>query len=94
MSLINFPNIKLQVARLKGVQGVQETNFWTLCTNVYVGGVKLEVSKDADSKYIQTYTHLIFREVGVTQLYVQLDYEQSTNTYQNLQDTSNWNNYH
>lgn len=74
-----------KVARLEGVQGVQETNFWTLCTNYYVGGVKLEVSRDADPKYVVTHTQLIFRAVGVTQLYVQLDYEHSSNTYKNLQ---------
>lgn len=74
-----------KVARLEGVQGVQETNFWTLCTKYYVGGVKLEVSRDADPKYVVTHTQLIFRAVGVTQLYVQLDYEHSSNTYKNLQ---------
>jgi len=75
-----------KVASLQGVQGVHETNFWTLCTNYYVGGVKIEVSRDADPKYVVTHTQLIFRAVGVTQLYVQLDYEQSTNTYKNLQN--------
>jgi len=75
-----------KVASLQGVQGVHETNFWTLCTNVYVGGVKIEVSRDADPKYVVTHTQLIFRAVGVTQLYVQLDYEQSTSTYKNLQN--------
>ena len=78
--------LKSQVASLQGVQGVHETNFWTLCTNVYVGGVKIEVSRDADPKYVVTHTQLIFRAVGVTQLYVQLDYEQSTSTYKNLQN--------
>jgi len=64
-----------KVANLEGVQGVQETNFWTLCTNYYAGGVKIEVSKDADPKYVVTSTQMIFRAAGVTQLYVQLDYD-------------------
>ena len=71
---------------MEGVQGVQETNFWTLCTNYYVGGVKIEVAPNADAKYIVTHTQLIFRAVGVTQLYVQLDYEHNSNTYKNLQN--------
>ena len=74
----------LQVACLQGVVGFQETNFWTLCTNFYVGGVKLEVRHDADPKYIVTYTQLIFREAGVAQVYIQLDYEHSLNLYKNL----------
>lgn len=74
-----------KVAKLDGVQGVQETNFWTLCTNYYVGGVTIEVGQDADPKYVVTQTRLIFRDVGVKQLYVQLDYEQNLNTYKTLQ---------
>jgi hypothetical protein len=31
---------------------VQETHFWTLCSNYYCGGLKLEVSANADPKYI------------------------------------------
>ena len=30
----------------------QETHFWTLCTNYYCGGLKLEVAANADAKYI------------------------------------------
>ena len=83
----------LQVAALQGVVGVQETNFWTLCTNQYVGGVKLEVRHGSDPKYITTYTQLIFREAGVNQVYIQLDYEQRqqndySNGYKNLQSSN------
>lgn len=74
-----------QIRQLEGVQGVQETHFWTLCSNYYCGGVKLEVSANADQKYIVSHTQMIFRSIGVTQLFVQLDYEYSKNTYQNLQ---------
>ena len=73
--------------QLEGVQGVQETRFWTLCTNYYIGGVKLEVSSNCDAKYVVSHAQMIFRSIGVTQLYVQLDYElHNTNTYQNLQN--------
>ncbi|XP_023324518.1 zinc transporter 7 [Eurytemora carolleeae] len=75
-----------KVMSLEGVQGVQETHFWTLCTNFYCGGLKLEVSATADPKYIVSHTQMIFRGVGVNQLYVQLDYEHGQNTYRNLQN--------
>ena len=65
---------------------MQETHFWTLCSNYYVGGLKLEVSSAADQKYVVSHTQMIFRGIGVNQLFVQLDYEHSKNTYQNLQN--------
>ncbi len=75
-----------QILQLEGVQGVQETHFWTLCTDYYVGGLKLEVAADADQKYVVSHTQMIFRGIGVSQLFVQLDFEHSNRTYQNLQN--------
>lgn len=75
-----------QVMQLEGVQGVQETHFWTLCSNHFIGALKLEVSSNADQKYIVSHTQMIFRSVGVTQVYVQLDYEHHQSTYQNLKN--------
>jgi len=75
-----------KVMQLEGVQGVQETHFWTLCSNQFCGGLKLEVLPGADPKYIVSHTQMIFRGVGVTQMYVQLDYEYGQNTYRNLQN--------
>ena len=63
---------------------MQEPHFWTLCSNYYAGGIKLEVRKDADHKYVIAHTQMIFRAVGVNQLYVQLEYEQNQASYQNL----------
>jgi Co/Zn/Cd efflux system component len=89
VSLLNR-NPSFQVLSLEGVQGVQETHFWTLCSNYYVGGIKLEVSANADQKYIVSHAQMIFRGIGVTQLFVQLDYEHNQNTYQNLQNLKNF----
>lgn len=63
-----------KVTGLAGVYSVQEPHFWTLCSDVYVGAIKLEVSKNVDPKYVVTQTRSIFEEVGVRQIYVQLDY--------------------
>ena len=71
---------------MEGVQGVQETHFWTLCTNSFVGGLKLEVANTADPKYVVSHTQMIFRGLGVSQLFVQLDYEHRPKTYDNLQN--------
>lgn len=69
-----LPQCYNKVAQLAGVYSVQEPHFWTLCSDVYVGAIKLEVSKSADPKYILGHTHMIFSDVGVRQLYVQLDF--------------------
>ncbi len=69
-----LPHCYQKVMQLPDVYTIQEPHFWTLCSGVYVGSLKLEVSKDADLKYIVSHTHLIFTSIGVRQLYVQLDY--------------------
>jgi len=70
----SLPEAYQKVMQLEGVQGVHETHFWTLCTNFYCGGLKLEVSSNADAKYIVNHTQMIFRSINVTQLFVHLDF--------------------
>lgn len=69
-----LPQCYQKVMQLAGVYSIQDPHFWTLCSEVYVGALKLEVSRAADPKYIVDHTHLIFAAVGVRQMYVQLDY--------------------
>ena len=69
-----LPQCYQRVTGLAGVYSVQEPHFWTLCSDVYVGAVKLEVSKNVDPKYVQTHTRMIFEAIGVKQIYIQLDY--------------------
>ena len=59
-----------QVGQLDGVYSVQEPHFWTLCSDVYVGAIKLEVASDADLKYIQSQTHNIFTAVSDTHIVI------------------------
>lgn len=63
-----------KVTGLAGVYSVQEPHFWTLCTDSYVGALKLEVSKNVDPKYVVSQTQRIFAAVGVRRVTVQLDY--------------------
>lgn len=69
-----LPGCYHRVTELDGVYSVHEPHFWTLCSDVYVGTLKLEVAPDADGKYIVSQTHNIFTQAGVRQLFVQLDY--------------------
>lgn len=69
-----LPQCYQKVISLAGVYSVQEPHFWTLCSDVYVGAVKLEVSKSVDPKYVVSHTQMIFAAAGVRQMYIQLDY--------------------
>lgn len=69
-----LPSCYHKVMQLSDVYSIQEPHFWTLSSGVFVGSLKLEVSRDADLKYIVSHTHMIFNSAGVKQLYVQLDY--------------------
>jgi zinc transporter 5/7 len=60
--------------QLEGVLSIQEPHFWTLCSEVFVGSVKVEVSNKADARYVLSHTHSIFAQIGVRQLYVQIDF--------------------
>ena len=70
-----LPGCYQKVTGLAGVYSLQEPHFWTLCSDFYVGAIKLEVSKNVDSKYIMNQSRMIFEAVGVRQLYIQLDYQ-------------------
>ncbi|KAL4236082.1 hypothetical protein ACF0H5_004468 [Mactra antiquata] len=69
-----LPGCYNRVSQLEGVYSVQEPHFWTLCSEVYIGTLKLEVSAKADTKYILSQTHSIFLQAGIKQLYVQIDH--------------------
>uniref|UniRef100_F7FEZ3 Zinc transporter n=1 Tax=Ornithorhynchus anatinus TaxID=9258 RepID=F7FEZ3_ORNAN len=69
-----LPQCYQRVQQLQGVYNLQEPHFWTLCTDVYVGTLKLVVGPEADARWILSQTHNIFTQAGVRQLYVQIDF--------------------
>lgn len=69
-----LPNLYTRVVGLAGVHAVQEPHFWTLCSDVHVGALKLEVAREVDPRYVTEQAARIFREAGVKHLTVQLDY--------------------
>ncbi|KAM3619906.1 uncharacterized protein V6R79_015610 [Siganus canaliculatus] len=68
-----LPECYQRVQQLQGVYNLQEPHFWTLCTDVYIGTLKLLVGPDADTRWILSQTHHIFTQAGVRQLYVQIE---------------------
>ncbi|KAM7364676.1 solute carrier family 30 member 7 isoform 1-T3 [Cochliomyia hominivorax] len=69
-----LPQCYQKVTGLAGVYAVQEPHFWTLCSDVFVGAIKLEVSRNIDPKYVVSHTRMIFESIGIKQIYIQLDY--------------------
>ncbi|KAK5907834.1 hypothetical protein CesoFtcFv8_005643 [Champsocephalus esox] len=68
-----LPESYQRVQKLQGVYNLQDPHFWTLCTDVYIGTLKLLVAPDADTRWILSQTHNIFTQAGVRQLYVQIE---------------------
>uniref|UniRef100_H2TH36 Zinc transporter n=1 Tax=Takifugu rubripes TaxID=31033 RepID=H2TH36_TAKRU len=68
-----LPDCYQRVQQLRGVYNLQEPHFWTLCSDVYIGTLKLLVAPDADTRWILSQTHNIFTQAGVRQLYVQME---------------------
>ncbi|XP_037619115.1 zinc transporter 7 isoform X2 [Sebastes umbrosus] len=58
-----LPECYQRVQQLQGVYNLQEPHFWTLCTDVYIGTLKLLVAPDADPRWILSQTHHIFTQV-------------------------------
>ncbi|XP_065763999.1 zinc transporter 7 isoform X1 [Muntiacus reevesi] len=57
-----LPQCYQRVQQLQGVYSLQEQHFWTLCSDVYVGTLKLVVAPDADARWILSQTHNIFTQ--------------------------------
>nr|CAG4641851.1 EOG090X09D3 [Eurycercus lamellatus] len=69
-----LPGCYQQIVRLEGVRSVQEPHFWTLCSDKFVGALKLELKPDADARYVTHRTQQIFQAIGVKELHVHLDF--------------------
>uniref|UniRef100_A0A3Q3A016 Zinc transporter n=1 Tax=Kryptolebias marmoratus TaxID=37003 RepID=A0A3Q3A016_KRYMA len=57
-----LPECYQRVQQLQGVYNLQDLHFWTLCTDVYIGTLKLLVAPDADTRWILSQTHNIFTQ--------------------------------
>lgn len=60
--------------QMEEVYNVHEPHFWTLCSGEYIGNLKVEVSQKADAKSITSHIQSMFKQIGVKQIYVQIDY--------------------
>lgn len=63
-----------RVNQMDDVFSIQDPHFWTLSSNVWIGSLRLLVAPTADTHKILSQTHHIFMELGVKQLYVQIEH--------------------
>lgn len=63
-----------RVNQMDDVFSIQDPHFWALSSNVWVGTLRLLVAPTADTHRILSQTHHIFMELGVKQLYVQIEH--------------------
>lgn len=63
-----------RVNQMEDVFSIQDPHFWALSSNVWIGTLRLLVAPTADTHKILSQTHHIFMELGVKQLYVQIEH--------------------
>nr|XP_039258310.1 zinc transporter 7-like isoform X1 [Styela clava] len=69
-----LPGCYQKVMQLEGVYRINEPHFWTLCSEVFVGTIKIQIAPNANPRYIMSQAHSIFAQIGVRQLYCQIDF--------------------
>lgn len=57
--------------QLEGVYRISEPHFWTLCSDVFVGTIKIQIAPNANPRYIQSQVHSIFAQVSGLMLFYQ-----------------------
>lgn len=63
-----------RVNQMDDVFSIQDPHFWALSSNMWIGTLRLLVAPTADTHKILSQTHHIFMEIGVKQLYVQIEH--------------------
>lgn len=69
-----LPSCYQKIMQLEGVYRINEPHFWTLCSDVFVGTIKVQIAPNANARYIVSQVHSIFSQIGARQLYCQIDY--------------------
>lgn len=62
-----------RIRSIQGVISVYDPHFWTLKSDIYIGNLKIEVDKTADSKYILEMCNNILQQIGIDKSNIQLD---------------------
>lgn len=58
-----LPDIYNQIQEIPGVLSVQSPHFWTLSSDKFCGGIKIEVSFNCDPRYVSQKTRSLLTQV-------------------------------
>ncbi|RDD40208.1 Zinc transporter 7 [Trichoplax sp. H2] len=70
-----LPTCYQQVLSVEGILSYHEPHFWTLCSNVTVGTLRVVIDPNANYSMVLNEVRHIFTRVGVQQLTVQIEYQ-------------------
>ncbi|UXI18455.1 gamma-aminobutyric acid type B receptor subunit 2 [Sarcoptes scabiei] len=70
----DLPNCYRRITQLEGVLNIHDAHFWTLCSNHYVGAIKIELNSNANHRAIVLQAQNIFKQIGIKNLNIQIDY--------------------
>lgn len=69
-----LPETYSRIQQIPGVLSVQSPHFWTLSSEKFTGGIKIEVSFNCDPRMVANTTRQLFTQIGIDDLYVQIDF--------------------
>lgn len=69
-----LPSVYHKIQQLPGVLSVQSPHFWTLSSDKFMGGIKIEVSFNCDPRYVMQTVKSYFAQIGIHEVYVQIDF--------------------
>lgn len=69
-----LPDVYRRIQQIPGVLSVQSPHFWTLSSEKFTGGIKIEVSFNCDPRLVSNHTKQLFAQIGIEDLYIQIDF--------------------
>lgn len=72
-----LPEVYQKIQQIQGVLSVQSPHFWTLSSDKYVGGIKIEVSFNCDPRFVSMTARSLLSKIGINDVYIQIDFPSS-----------------
>lgn len=67
-------SVHQKITTIDGVYSLHDFHIWTLCTDSYVASLRVEVARNTDYGYIQNMIRSIFSQLGVKNVYIEVNY--------------------
>lgn len=64
-----LPDVYRKINQIEGVISVQSPHFWTLCSDKYVGAIRVEAKLNYDPRYLLSSIKSLFLQVSLFFVY-------------------------